>query len=102
MYTRDMDDARLDREMFDRLQRLARLELTPEEAARLRPQLEAILRYTARLDELPPAPGDTPAEPCRLRGGEAEPGLSQEEALGAAPEAAGGLFKVPPVLGGQS
>lgn len=101
MYTRVMDDPRLDRDTFDLLQRLARLELSPEEAQRLRPQLEAILRYTARLSELPSAPPPDAAPACRLREGAAEPGLSQEEALDTAPDADRGLFLVPPILGGQ-
>lgn len=86
----------------ERVAGLARLELSREEKKKFARQLNEILLYMEKLDEL-----DTDkAEPLTqvlplgnvLRKDEPRSGLSQEEALKNAPEKKDGLFKVPPVI----
>jgi aspartyl-tRNA(Asn)/glutamyl-tRNA(Gln) amidotransferase subunit C len=87
-----------------RIAALAQLELDDAEATELCAQLEAILDHVAVLGQLdvdgvPPtsfaAGADKP-----LREDEVQPGLSRAEALGNAPDAAAGHFRVPQVLDG--
>ncbi len=97
--------------------RLARIELSPGEAAEFAGDLSRVLdaaRALEALDRDPPAggpaagesgagePGDLPwAEPVALSGlraDEVEPSLDQAAALRGAPAQAGGGFAVPPVL----
>lgn len=82
--------------------RLARLELTPEEKERMRAQLDSILSYIDKLNEL-----DTSAvEPTShvipmvnvMREDEVRPSLPQEEALANAPDREGEFFKVPRII----
>ena len=82
--------------------RLARLELTDEEKERMRAQLDSILSYIDKLDEL-----DTSAvEPTShvlpmmnvFRDDEVRPSLSQEEALANAPDRQDLFFRVPRIL----
>jgi aspartyl-tRNA(Asn)/glutamyl-tRNA(Gln) amidotransferase subunit C len=85
--------------------RLARLELTEAEVARLGRELGQISAYVAQLTELDLA-GETP-EPVlpliksaeALREDEVRPSLPAEKALSGAPDAADGFFRVPKVLG---
>ncbi len=84
------------------LARLARLELTADEAERLGGQLEQILQYVQRLEEV-----DTEGvEPTAFAGGGAKnrpPGLrvqlAEGQATDGAPDAVGGVFRVPRVVG---
>ncbi len=81
---------------------LARLKLTEAEKERYREQLSAILDYAARLGELdtsgiPPTSSVLP-ERSVLRPDQSRPGLSRQELLKNAPQAEGGMFRVPPVL----
>ena len=82
--------------------RLARLELTKEEKEQMRAQLDSILSYIEKLNEL-----DTSAvEPTShvlpmknvFREDEVRPSLSQEEALANAPERQDLFFRVPRIL----
>jgi aspartyl-tRNA(Asn)/glutamyl-tRNA(Gln) amidotransferase subunit C len=82
--------------------RLARLELTNEEKERMRAQLDSILSYIDKLNEL-----DTSAvEPTFhvlpmmnvFRDDEVRPSLSQEEALANAPDRQDLFFRVPRIL----
>jgi aspartyl-tRNA(Asn)/glutamyl-tRNA(Gln) amidotransferase subunit C len=82
--------------------RLARLELTDEEKERMRAQLDSILSYIDKLNEL-----DTSAvEPTShvlpmmnvFRDDEVRPSLSQEEALANAPDRQDLFFRVPRIL----
>lgn len=82
--------------------RLARLELTAEEKERMRAQLDSILSYIDKLNEL-----DTSAvEPTShvipmvnvMREDEVRPSLPQEEALANAPDREGEFFKVPRII----
>ncbi len=86
---------------------LARLKLTEEEKERYREQLSAILEYAARLQavdtsSVPPTssvlPGREAGSPSVLRPDRARPGLTRDDLLRNAPEAEGGMFRVPPVL----
>jgi aspartyl-tRNA(Asn)/glutamyl-tRNA(Gln) amidotransferase subunit C len=82
--------------------RLARLELTDEEKERMRAQLDSILTYIDKLNEL-----DTSAvEPTShvlpmmnvFRDDEVRPSLSQEETLANAPDRQELFFRVPRIL----
>jgi len=82
--------------------RLARLELTDEEKERMRAQLDSILSYIDKLNEL-----DTSAvEPTShvlpmmnvFRDDEVRPSLSQEEVLANAPDRQDLFFRVPRIL----
>jgi len=84
------------------LGRLARLRLLPEEAQRLRRDLERILEYVAVLDEIDPG-GSLPLSDGRgrfdlLRADEVGEVLPPGEALAAAPEVLDGSFAVPVVV----
>jgi len=83
------------------LARLARLELSPEEVDGLGRDLEAILDYAGRLEDAPPRPDGEDMRPSDLREDEVREGLPPGEATRSAPSAAGNLFRVPPVLGGD-
>jgi aspartyl-tRNA(Asn)/glutamyl-tRNA(Gln) amidotransferase subunit C len=94
--------ARIERGEVQRIADLARLELSDEEAERMRAELEAILAYVETLRELDlegveptshPLPMKTP-----LRDDRAEPPLAPERALANAPERDGFAFVVPKVL----
>ena len=95
--------ARVGTETVDHLARLARLSLSDEERRLFARQLEEVLGYAESLQAL-----DTEAvEPmshartvAALRDDVPVAGLSREEALGSAPDAEAGLFRVPRVLGG--
>lgn len=81
---------------------LAHLELTEAERARLQRDLNSILDYIARLNQL----DTTAVAPLAqvggrgsvLRSDETRPSLEREAALGNAPETDGTFFKVPKVI----
>lgn len=85
---------------------LARLELTDEEIHKFQVQLASILEYMQKLNQLDTssvepmsqvlAPGA--ALDSALRPDKLSASLSQEEAVGGAPETEAGLFKVPSVI----
>ena len=90
---------------------LANLELTPEERARMLRDLNSILGYIDRLNELDTSAvepmaqvartGETPADAAfgrSLREDVPRPSLPREEALRNAPETDGVFFKVPKVI----
>ncbi|OGO16031.1 MAG: glutamyl-tRNA amidotransferase [Chloroflexi bacterium RBG_13_68_17] len=82
--------------------RLARLRLTPEEEARYREQLSAILDYAARLAQvdtasIPPTATVLPLH-APLRPDEPRPGLSAGQVLANAPASDGAMFRIPPVF----
>lgn len=84
---------------------LARLEFSDREKEEFRHQLNEILRYMEKLNELdtsrvePLSHGGE--EGGRLREDVAEPGLTREEALRNAPDRTEEFFRVPHVLGGK-
>lgn len=84
---------------------LAHLELAPDEMERMAQQLDSILGYIEKLNELdtekvePMAQVLAESRPdVALREDEERAGLEREEALRAAPEADGAFFKVPKVI----
>jgi len=87
------------------VEELAHLELTEEEVKRFVPQLDSILQYMQKLNELdttqvePMAQVTYPAaENPALRADQPYATFRQDEALGNAPESDAGCFKVPRVI----
>jgi aspartyl-tRNA(Asn)/glutamyl-tRNA(Gln) amidotransferase subunit C len=87
---------------IEHVARLARLELTDEERARLREQLGVILEAAAKVSEV--ATDDVPptayaiARSNVLRPDEITPSLTTEEVLSNAPEVEDDRFRVPRVV----
>ena len=84
---------------------LAHLELTEEEVKKFLPQLDSILQYVEKLNELdtsavePMAQVTYPgSENAALRTDQSRPNFSQDQALANAPEPGAGSFKVPRVI----
>lgn len=81
---------------------LARLELSPEEEARLGAQLGHILDYVAQLREVDIEGVEPTAHPFPVvnvtRPDEPQPSLPHNEALRNAPARINGLFRVPAIL----
>jgi aspartyl-tRNA(Asn)/glutamyl-tRNA(Gln) amidotransferase subunit C len=84
---------------------LAHLELTENEVSKFLPQLDSILEYMQKLNELdttnvePMAQVTYPAaENPALRADAPHPTFTQEEALSNAPEPGADCFKVPQVI----
>lgn len=97
LYYIAMGEEMLGPERFEKLARLAKLRISPKQAQKLRPQLEAILGYIGRLQSLEEtaAASDGNATPRPLREDEPMAGLSPEAALAASPASASGYFRVP-------
>jgi aspartyl-tRNA(Asn)/glutamyl-tRNA(Gln) amidotransferase subunit C len=86
----------------DRVARLARLALSPEEKERFGRQLGLILAHAEKVreiaaDEVPPTSHPVPRTNV-FRTDESEPSLSREEALAGAPETEDGRFRVPRIV----
>ncbi|VVM05627.1 Glutamyl-tRNA(Gln) amidotransferase subunit C [Methylacidimicrobium cyclopophantes] len=81
---------------------LARLRLSPEEIETFGNQLEQVLAYVKKLEEVDIREivliGEEKGFQNRLRSDCPLPGLSQKEALQNAPQQASGLFLVPRIL----
>jgi aspartyl-tRNA(Asn)/glutamyl-tRNA(Gln) amidotransferase subunit C len=96
---------KIDLDQVKHVARLARLALPPEKLEKLASQLESILEYVAKIDEV----DTTGVEPMAhaaavknvLRQDVAEPPLPVEKVLANAPETDGPFFKVPKVIGGD-
>jgi aspartyl-tRNA(Asn)/glutamyl-tRNA(Gln) amidotransferase subunit C len=95
--------ARVTHETVERIARLARLTLSREECEAYARQLEKILAYAESIQRLdvegiPPMShaGESPA----FREDAERPGLARDVAVGAAPDAEDGLFRVPRVIPG--
>lgn len=82
--------------------RLARLELSGPDLARMRQQLSAILDYVEQLNQLDTADVEPLAHPLPVqnvfRPDEPAPSLAVDEALQNAPERKGDYFAVPAVF----
>lgn len=81
---------------------LARLSLTADEEARYRIQLSAILEYAARLrsidtSSIPPTASVLPLD-APLRQDIARSSGTASDLIAGAPEAAEGMFRIPPVF----
>lgn len=87
---------------IEHIARLARLDLTDEEKARLHEQLGVILEHAAKVGEV--ATGDVPPTAYAiprsnvLRPDEPTPSIPHEAALANAPDQEDGRFKVPRVV----
>jgi aspartyl-tRNA(Asn)/glutamyl-tRNA(Gln) amidotransferase subunit C len=93
----------LDREAVRHVARLARLALDEDELARMTPQLESILGYVAKIDQLDMRDVAPMAHALNVHNvlrddvpGEA---LPLEQVLQNAPETDGRFFKVPKIIG---
>jgi len=87
---------------IEHVARLARLELTADEMAKLRVQLGAILEHAAKVGEVaaedvPPTAYAIPRSNV-LRPDELKPSLSVEDVLANAPEREDDRFKVPRIV----
>lgn len=82
--------------------RLARLELNEKEKEKMRAQLDSILSYIDKLNELDTSGIEPTSHVLPLtnvfREDEVRPSLSQEEALANAPDRHDLLFRVPKIL----
>ncbi len=87
------------------IERLARLKLTDKEREMYRSQLNDVLNYAAKLDEIdtsnvPPMYHILPVTNV-LREDIPQNNFSLEDALSNAPLKEGGFFVIPPILGGE-
>lgn len=86
----------------EHIARLARLELTGQQKALYREQLEAILDHFARLQALDtqdvPPTASVAVTHAPLRADQPHPGLEREVLLANAPQQEDGQFKIPPVF----
>ena len=95
--------SQISRDEVAHLARLARLALTDDELDSYAGQLDAILEHVSQIqavDVTDVEPTDNPLTSVNVtRPDVVEPGLSQQEALAAAPNAVDGRFAVPRILG---
>jgi aspartyl-tRNA(Asn)/glutamyl-tRNA(Gln) amidotransferase subunit C len=94
---------RISRADIEHVARLARLELEAGEIDDLTERLGAMLDHFADVDELDLHDVVPMTQPYPLvnvlRDDVVEPGLDRDEVLAAAPDAADGRFRVPPIVG---
>lgn len=93
---------KLSREEVEHVARLARLALPEDEIDRLTGEMDAILDYVEKLNELDtegivPTAHAVPVENA-LREDEVKPSIGVEKALANAPQSASGCFRVPRVI----
>ena len=94
--------AKITRKEVEHVARLARLELTEEEKERMTAQLDSILAYIDKLNEL----DTSKVEPTTtvipmvsvMREDEARPSLDQDKALANAPDRLDVFFRVPRII----
>jgi len=93
----------IDRDTVMHVARLARLDLRPDEVARLTTELDAILAAVSKVAELDLAdvpPTSHPLDLVNVWGDDLpRPSLPLDEALANAPAREGDLFRVPPSHG---
>ena len=92
----------ISRDEVAHLANLARIDLTDAELDHLAPQLSVILESVASIkevaaDDIPPTSHSVPLTNV-MRDDTVRPGLTQDEALAAAPAAELGRFRVPRIL----
>jgi aspartyl-tRNA(Asn)/glutamyl-tRNA(Gln) amidotransferase subunit C len=93
----------ISRDEVGHLAKLARLAVTDDELDTFAGQLDQILDAVAKVgevagDDIPPTSHAVPLTNV-FRADTVRPGLTQQEALAAAPAAEGGRFRVPRILG---
>lgn len=93
------------RQDVERVAALAHLELTPAELERMQQQLDSILGYIEKLNELDTARVEPMAQAladvrpdAAWRADATRPGLPRPQALASAPDADQSFFKVPKVI----
>lgn len=95
---------KITQELVDHVARLARLDLTAEEAVRMQVQLGDILGYIGLLDELDlsdvPPTSHVVEMVNIMRDDEVKPSLPLEKGLANAPARKGTAFKVPRIIEG--
>jgi aspartyl-tRNA(Asn)/glutamyl-tRNA(Gln) amidotransferase subunit C len=100
-----MPQAKITLEQVRHVAKLSRLALSEEQLDRLAPQLESILQYVAKIDEVDVSGAEPMAHalPLRnvMRDDVVEPSLPLEKVLMNAPETDGPFFKVPKIIGGD-
>jgi len=93
---------RIDKKTVENIAKLARLALTEEEKKSFAGQLDKILAYIDKLNELDTSKIEPTfhAVPLKnvFRDDEVKPSLKQEEALANAPQKDRGYFKVPRII----
>jgi aspartyl-tRNA(Asn)/glutamyl-tRNA(Gln) amidotransferase subunit C len=93
---------KITQELVDHVARLARLDLTGKEAARMQAQLGDILGYISLLDELDlsdvPPTSHVIEMVNVMRDDEVKPSLPVEKGLANAPAKEGTMFKVPRII----
>lgn len=92
----------IERSVVDHVARLARLDLSEEERARMGAELGQILAHADRiqgldLDGVEPTSHAVPVVNA-LRQDEVKPSLGQKDALAGAPAVEGGRFRVPRII----
>lgn len=100
---------KIDRETIRHLEKLARIELTDDEAEKLTGQLDRIVAFVEKLQTVDTegvAPtrlmshgGEAPGGGTPLRTDQVRPGLERDRVLDQAPDASGPFFRVPRVIG---
>lgn len=97
---------RIDETLVRHIGHLARLELSEEEAVRLGGQINDVLAYMDKLNEVDTEGVEPTAHPLPVtnvfRGDEPAASLGVEQTLQNAPDKAGPYFKVPKVLEQES
>jgi aspartyl-tRNA(Asn)/glutamyl-tRNA(Gln) amidotransferase subunit C len=92
----------IERKDVEHVARLARLALTDAEIERMREQLNGILTYIEKLNELDTSDVEPTSHAVPLvnvmRDDEAGPCLPREEALANSPDRAGEFFRVPRII----
>jgi aspartyl-tRNA(Asn)/glutamyl-tRNA(Gln) amidotransferase subunit C len=93
---------KITRDLVDHVARLARLELSADESARMQSQLGDILGYIGLLDELDLADVPPTSHVIEMtnvmRDDEVRPSLPLEKGLANAPAREGTMFKVPRII----
>jgi aspartyl-tRNA(Asn)/glutamyl-tRNA(Gln) amidotransferase subunit C len=93
---------KITRDLVDHVARLARLELSADESARMQSQLGDILGYIGLLDELDLADVPPTSHVIKMtnvmRDDEVRPSLPLEKGLANAPAREGTMFKVPRII----
>lgn len=99
----DPSSSRISAEAVAKVARLARLDVAPDEIARLTSQLDGMLEHFADIDALDLAAVEPMTQPYPLvnvmRDDVVAPSLDRDEVLAAAPAAEDGRFRVPPIVG---
>jgi aspartyl-tRNA(Asn)/glutamyl-tRNA(Gln) amidotransferase subunit C len=93
---------KLDQETVEKVAHLARLDISEEEQEKFTDQLSDILDHAEKLNELDTEDVEPMAHATDvnnvLRSDEVKESLAQDEAVGNAPDAEQGMFKVPQIV----